>query len=160
MRSFTQTLADHPLSAARHCLFDTFAVTLYIWRPVSYVRNMWVSHAVMTCAHLGPIWISILGRYEFATRHKHCVWRLSVILHQHAGLLNTWETCATVVWTLDAHVSHEHRSWWQVSTIPPLSPQISDISRQAFGAVSRSLARKVIYASDRYLTQIMARVGL
>jgi hypothetical protein len=52
-----------------------------------------------------------LWRIFIAPRHEHYVWRLCVIIQQNGRLLNTWKTCAIVVWTLDVHVWHEHRSW-------------------------------------------------
>ena len=45
------TLEDHPLSAARDCLFNIFAATLQIGGRSS-IRNLRTRHAVVTGTHL------------------------------------------------------------------------------------------------------------
>jgi len=44
-------LEDHPLSAVRNCLFNTFASTFHIGGRSS-IRNLRRRHAVVTVTHL------------------------------------------------------------------------------------------------------------
>jgi len=43
-------LEDHPLSAVRDCLFNTFAATLHIG-SCFFIRNLRTHHSVMTGTH-------------------------------------------------------------------------------------------------------------
>jgi len=47
----TPSLEDHPLSAARDCLFNLFATTLHIGGRSS-IRNLRTRHAVVIGTHL------------------------------------------------------------------------------------------------------------
>ena len=55
----TPKLEDHPLSAARDCLFNIFAATLHIGGRSS-IRNLKTRHAVVTGTH----------KYGFSDKYK------------------------------------------------------------------------------------------
>ena len=65
----TPKVEDHPLSAVRSCLFNTFAATLHIGGRSS-IRNLRTRHAVVTGTRLS--WLDVLGDEKTPSRRNLC----------------------------------------------------------------------------------------
>ena len=105
-------LEDHPLSAVRCCLFNTFAATLHTGCRSS-IRNLRTRHAVVTETHLSwPAYPSMYIIYNFHVIHffslGFCGSSVNIKLLQ-TGIPNSYDLYLTQ-WADDSTARHNRPS--------------------------------------------------
>ena len=81
----TPKLEYHPLSAVRDCVFNIFAATLHIGGH-SFIRNLWMCHAVVTGTHLS--WLYCILWWIYCNKwFRRCIVSM---YNKHYCFLSFW----------------------------------------------------------------------